>query len=127
MPFQLIEHVFEQDENNGDVSSYNQLIRLARLPRLYRMTKLMRLVKIIKSAKKIKWVQKLLKKCKVNSAITRMIQGMITALLLTHVFACFWFLTAKFYNFSEDTWVHRIGIAGSEPGVMYIWSLHWAT
>jgi len=87
----------------------------------------MRLVKILKAAKKIKLVQKCLKSIKVNSAITRMIQGMITALLLTHVFACFWFLTAKFYNFSDDTWVSRIGIRGSEPSVMYIWSLHWAT
>ena len=70
----------------------------------------MRLVKVIKSAKKIKFVQKLLKSVKVNSAISRMIQGMITAVLLTHIFACFWFLTAKFDNFQDGTWVARLGI-----------------
>ena len=68
IPFQLIE-VFFDKQKGGDVSSYNQLIRLARLPRLYRMTKLARLFKVIKSAKKIKWVQKILKSIKVNSAI----------------------------------------------------------
>lgn len=80
------------------------------------MTKLMRLFKIIKSVKKNKTILRLLKHVKLNSAITRMIQGMITALLLTHVFACFWFLTAKFYNFSEGTWISRIGIKDSTPG-----------
>ena len=99
------------------MTNYNQLIRLARLPRLYRMTKLMRLFKIIKSAKKNKCVQKLLKSIKINSAISRMIRGMITALLMTHIFACFWFLTAKFYNFSDETWVARIGIRGEDPSV----------
>ena len=56
-----------------------------------------------------------------------MIQGMITAVLLTHIFACFWFLTAKFNNFSDDTWVARIGIRYSDPIDHYIWALHWAT
>lgn len=87
----------------------------------------MRLVKIVKSAKKNKHIQRLLKNVKLNSAISRMIQGMITALLLTHVFACFWYLTAKFSNFSEDTWIFRIGIHGSDRIDYYIWALYWAT
>ena len=97
------------------------------MPRLYRMTKLMRLFKVIKSAKRIKWVQKILKSIKVNSAIQRMIQGMITPVLLTHIFACFWFLTAKFHNFSDETWVARLGLRGQEAIVHYVWALHWAT
>lgn len=125
IPFQLIEHFFDKEEG-ADVTSYNQLIRLARLPRLYRMTKLMRLMKMLKAVKKIGWIKKILNSVKVNSAIQRMIQGMVTAVLLTHIFACFWFLTAKFKNFSDDTWVARIGIRGSDPIVYYIWALHWA-
>lgn len=93
-----------------DVSNYNQLIRLARLPRLYRMTKLIRLVKLLKSFSQskngtIQKISKALKSMTMNQAIVRMIQGMITAVLLTHIFACFWYLTAKFADFAEGTWV----------------------
>lgn len=51
---------------------------------------------------------------------------MLTALLLTHVFACIWFLSAKFDNFSEDTWVYRKGLAKSPPFDQYIYAMHWA-
>ncbi len=33
---------------------------------------------------------------KMNTAIVRLVEGMMTALLITHLFACFWFLIAKF-------------------------------
>ena len=55
-----------------------------------------------------------------------MIQGMITAVLLTHIFACFWYLTAKFDNFQDDTWVARLGIRHKEPIDNYIWALYWS-
>ena len=87
----------------------------------------MRLFKVIKAAKKVKCVQRILRSFKMNSAIQRMIQGMITAVLLTHVFACLWFLTAKLDNFNDGTWVARMGLRGAEPTVHYVWALHWAT
>jgi len=117
LPFQLVEQLFHKDPNNNGISSYNQMVRLARLPRLYRVAKLMRLFKIIKSAKKNPYMMLLLRSIKLNSAVSRMVQGMVTALLLTHVFACFWFLTAKFSDFSRDTWVARVDLLGSEPHV----------
>ena len=40
----------------------------------------------------------------------RMVQGVCTALLFTHIFACIWFLSAKFDEFGEDTWVTRKGL-----------------
>lgn len=52
---------------------------------------------------------------------------MVTAVLLTHIFACFWFLTAKFNNFSDDTWVARLGLRNHKPSQQYIWAMHWAT
>jgi cytochrome c oxidase assembly factor CtaG len=64
---------------------------------------------------------------KVSSAISRMIQGSITALLLTHITACFWYLTAKFSNFNEDTWVARTDLIEAEPVELYAWAMHWAS
>ncbi len=49
-------------------------------------------------------------KLKLNIAIVRQVQGMIAALLLTHLFACFWFLSSKLDNFNPDTWVYRMGV-----------------
>ena len=103
------------------------MIRLARLPRLYRMTKLMKLFKVIKYVKSVKCVQKIVKTIKLNAVTKRLIKGMITALLLTHIFACFWFLTAKFSSFEDGTWVARMNLRGAESIDHYIWALHWAT
>lgn len=64
---------------------------------------------------------------KLSSAITRMIYAVATGLLLTHVFACFWFLAAKFDNFGPESWVSRKGLSDEPPFVQYIYALHWAT
>ena len=46
---------------------------------------------------------------------------------MTHIFACFWFLTAKFMDFHPDTWVYREGLANAPPSSQYLYSLYWAT
>jgi hypothetical protein len=46
----------------------------------------------------------------VNAAILRAIASTITGLGLTHVFACLWFLTAKFDNFGPESWITRKGL-----------------
>jgi hypothetical protein len=47
---------------------------------------------------------------KMNGGLVRMIQGVIATIAITHLFACFWFLTAKIDDFIPDTWVVRMGI-----------------
>ena len=133
MPFQLLEGVFIDEDasasgggSGSSVANYNQLIRLMRLPRLYRMAKIVRLFKFVKLAKKSKFIQRIARALKMNAAILRMIQGMVTAVGVTHIFACFWFLTAKFQDLGPGTWVYRLDIHNSSPGVQYMWSLHWA-
>ena len=46
----------------------------------------------------------------VNAAILRMFAAIFTGLMLTHVFACLWFLTAKFDNFGPESWITRKGL-----------------
>ena len=91
------------------------------------MTKLLRLLRILKTAKKSKFLTKFLKSMNTNAAISRQIKFSITAILLTHIFACFWFLTAKFDNFHPDTWVFREGLQDATPAQQYLYSLYWAT
>jgi hypothetical protein len=38
----------------------------------------------------------------------RMVQGMATSIIITHIVACLWFLTSRLDNFNPDTWVARI-------------------
>ena len=39
---------------------------------------------------------------------------------------CFWFLSAKFDDFSPDTWVVRKGIIDESPWYQYLVSSYWA-
>ena len=34
-----------------------------------------------------------------NAAIMRLVQGVVTAVMVTHIFACVWFLSAKIIDF----------------------------
>jgi len=102
---QVIE-AFKSDD--GD--SYNKLIRLLRLTRLYKLAKLLKLLKIIKVLKKNKSIFKIFRILTPSPAITRMVQGLFSAILATHLFACFWFLAAKLNNLGPETWVWRLGI-----------------
>jgi hypothetical protein len=78
-----------------------------RLPRLYRFLKIMKVLKQIKFLYNYKWYQRMMNKLKMNGGILRMMQGIIATVVITHLFACFWFLTAKIEDYDIDTWVYR--------------------
>ena len=52
---------------------------------------------------------------------------MAAAVVITHLFACFWFLTAKFDDFNPNTWVVRKKLLDSSPGTQYLYALYWST
>jgi hypothetical protein len=74
------------------------------------MVKILRLLRVIKVMKKNKLIFKIQRYLRVSAAITRMIQGLLTAVMVTHLFACFWFLAAKLNNLGPETWVWRLGL-----------------
>lgn len=53
------------------------------------------------------------------------IVGMLT-LFFAHLVACLWFLFAKLYNFSEDTWVARRAVERESASFQYLVSFYWA-
>jgi hypothetical protein len=62
------------------------------------MIKILRLLRVIKLAKKNKYFSRITRKFKMNAAISRAIQGLVSAILVTHIFACLWFMSAKLNN-----------------------------
>ena len=66
-------------------------------------------------------------KLQMNTAIVRMVQGMFSALIITHIFACFWFLSSKLYEFTPETWVYRLGILDEPTHIQYLYSFYWST
>jgi len=71
------------------------------------MVRILRIIKIINVARKNRMLQKITRALKMKAAILRMIQGLVSAVLVTHIFACFWFLCAKFEDLGPDTWVYN--------------------
>lgn len=110
------------DSNGGT----NKLARLARLPRLYRLFKILRLIKIFKIIKFGKSINRLFKSFSLNQSRTRMIQSLAVALFCVHVVGCFWFMSARFDEFSPNTWVVRRGVQDSNLRWQYSESLYWA-
>jgi hypothetical protein len=97
-----------------------------RLPRLYRFLKIMKVLRQIKILNNHRWFQRLMNKLKMNGGILRMITGIIGTIVLTHLFACFWYLTAKVNDYEPDTWVYRKNLVDVENYQAYLWSLHWS-
>lgn len=97
-----------------------------RLPRLYRFLKVMKVLKSIKVLNNYRWYQKMMNKLKMNGGIVRLISGMVATIVITHLFACFWFLTAKVSDYNPDTWVYRRNIVDSDNLTGYIYSLYWS-
>lgn len=92
----------------------NRLAKLARTPRMYRLIKLLRLFKLPSIIKLAPRISKVVKVCKFSNSTNRMIQSLAFALFCVHVVGCVWFLTAKYYNFSPETWVVRRGVLDAD-------------
>ena len=45
---------------------------------------------------------------------------------MVHLISCFWFMTAKFKDFSDDTWIARRGLQDEPISYLYLESLYWA-
>lgn len=126
MPTDLFSEQILGQSGQDSQSGTNKLARLARLPRLYRLFKILRLIKIFKIIKFGKSIKKVFKSFSLNQSRTRMIQSLAIALFCVHVVGCFWFMSARFDEFSPNTWVARRGVIDSNLNWQYSESLYWA-
>jgi hypothetical protein len=58
--------------------------------------------------------------------VTRLITGMVTVIIMIHLVACIWFISARTYNFSPETWVSRNGLLDVSEGDFYLSGFYWA-
>ena len=125
--------VFTSHLEGGD-SGANKLVRLARLPRLYRLARLMRIFKILKMFKYNKKFNEWFGSLKLQATQQKMVMLLVGVFFLIHLFACFWYLSAKFNDFDPNTWVARKGLLGISDFdelytvrvQKYVESLYWA-
>jgi len=96
---------FEGGEEEIQASGSNKLLRLARLQRLYRLLRIFRVIKLIKITKYNSAISKIVEKFDMHRSTSRLIIILICSLFLVHLFACFFYLAAKMYDFGPDTWV----------------------
>lgn len=78
--------------------------RMALIKR-YNFVRIFRLLKLIKIQKYLPSLDKQIKKLNVNSSVSRICLILVAAAFMVHIFACIFYLTAKMYDFAEDTWV----------------------
>jgi len=125
-PFQQIMDAKSQGDGSSSQASLQKLIRLARLPRLYRLVRILRLFKLMRFLKYNHSMQRLMDKVKLNAGVSRMIMTLVVAFFSVHLISCFWFMSAKFKDFQDDTWVARLELQDQNNGNMYLQSLYWA-
>eukprot|EP00347_Sterkiella_histriomuscorum_P012023 403370187 len=70
---------------------------------------------------------KIEKKIKMNNAIFRQIISMMAAIIIAHIFACFWYITARINDFGPDTWVFRRRILDNEVYAQYMLAYYWSS
>lgn len=107
-------------------SGVNKLARLARIPRLYRLFRILRIFKIFKLFKYNKKFNQWFGYLNLGANATQMLKLLFFGAFLIHLFSCLWFLTAKLYDFSDDTWVVRKGLIYDSTTRLYFESVYWS-
>ena len=99
---------------------------MLKLPRISRISRLARLVKVISFIKKNPSLSKLKDDLNISNGALRLAQSAMMAMVIIHGVACLWFFSARLYNFSDDTWIVRVGDQDSSTTRKYILSLYWS-
>ena len=71
-------------------------------------------------------MDKIIKKSSLSISIVRIILILVVALFMVHIFACFFYLSAKMHDFSENTWVVQTDNLDTKGLMSYIMCLYWA-
>lgn len=61
-----------------------------------------------------------------RSSQIRIVYIMIGSMFLVHLFACFFYLSAKMHDFESNTWVTQLGLNDNSMAFMYCRSAYWA-
>ena len=114
LPFSFILESGTQDPSNRSI----KFIRLIRIVRVVRAKKIGKILKVLAETNTFTFL-------KTHQGISRLFGGLFAVLLMTHFFACIWFLSSKIDNFSPDTWVVRKNLQDQDYDTLYLTSLYF--
>ena len=64
-------------------------------------------------------------RCRLISAVKRLLFAAGLALFFSHLVTCLWLLFAKLYDESADTWIVRKGIKDRSNTFQYLMGFYW--
>ena len=114
LPFSFILESGTRDPSNRSI----KFIRLLRIVRVVRAKKIGKILKVLAETNTFSFL-------KTHQGMSRLFGGLFAVLLMTHFFACIWFLSSKIDNFSPDTWVVRKNLQDQDNGTLYLTSLYF--
>jgi hypothetical protein len=123
--------VFYKDYNKPSMylssnMSFHRIIRILRFGRIYKLIMYYENASTIKRLIQLKSVDTILKKLRMNAGISRLINTLFIVMVLSHIFACIFFYSAKLALFNENTWINRAGLQDVAPNVQYLASLYYS-
>lgn len=132
----LLEAYMDGDDSGAERSDSNKAIRIVRLHRIQKIAKLTRMLRLKSMENVTKNIDKLFGHLDPGSYLRqfkrtrgyRLLALLVTTIILTNLFACFWYLLAALHNDIDDTWIGRRGgdILTASPGTQWLVSM-WFT
>lgn len=80
------------------------------MAKLYKLIRLGKFMYTWTRFRKIRIIQILKSKLKLSAAFFRMVFTLLIAFFSIHIVSCLWYLSAKYKNFSPETWVVRLNL-----------------
>lgn len=106
--------------------NYHRMVRILNTTRFYRLFQHYESMSFIKTLMKYRFLDNLMKKLRMNAGINRLINTLFLVLVLSHIFACIWYYSAKWDQFNEDTWVARNNLLDADLGTIYLTSIYYS-
>lgn len=111
---------FEQSVSMLSVKKQQEYLKF------FSMMRIIRVIKVLKLKKYYNHIFKLIDTFKLKPTHSRIILILIGAMLLVHIFSCFFYLSARLYNFSRHTWVYNTNNLNTSPVKCYMLCVYWA-
>ena len=121
IPFTIIDLFLQNSQNPG----YNKFLKLTRLPRLYKLFRLAKLIRFLKVYESNPTYERIQDCFQESSRIVKLFKFSVLVSLCIHLMACFWYFSARFADFSPDTWVVRNSFVDEGMMYQYLAALYW--
>ena len=111
---------------NTSYSKYDDIVRIVKLRNIIRLLKVTRAVKFLKYSQKESLLSSIQNFFKISHSTRRLITTLLMIIISIHIFACFFFYSNVYNEFSPDSWAVRYGIQDSPILDIYISSIYYS-